>query len=94
MNINIVDCKKKEAIRVKIEINEYMFIVAPEIIDHKFDYLKYRLMNLRKQYMDKYLLDKSKYMVLEQMLYNEMKELLITEMKNLYMTEGLMYYMR
>lgn len=94
MNINVVDCKKKEVIRVKIELNEYMFVVTPEILDHKFDYLNYRLMNLRKQYMDKYMLDKSNYRVLEQMIYDEMKELLITEMKNIYKAEGLMYYTR
>lgn len=94
MNINVVDCKKKEIINIKIELSENMFIVVPEVLDHKFDYLKYRLMNLRKQYMDKYLLDKSNYKTLEIMIYNEMKELLMNEMKNLYKNEGLMYYTR
>ena len=94
MNINVVDCKKKEIINIKIELSENMFIVVPEVLDPKFNYLKYRLLNLRKEYMNKYLADKNNYKLLEQTIYNEMKELLMSEMKTIYKTEGLMYYTR
>ena len=94
MRIEVVDCKRQEVLNVKIELSEHMFIVAPEIINHRFDYMKYRLLNIRKEYMNKYLENKTDYMNLEKQIYDKMKETLITEMENIYRTEGIMYYTR
>ena len=94
MKINVVDCKKNEMINVKVELSEHMFVVVPEIVNHKFDYMKYRLMDIRKKYMNLYLENKGQYMVYEQQIYDKMKEVLINEMERLYRTEGVMYYTR
>ncbi len=94
MRIEVVDCKRNEIINVKIELNEYMFVVVPEIVNHKFDYMRYRLMNKRKEYMNEYLKNKADYMNLEKQIYDEMKEILVTEMESVYRTEGIMYYTR
>ena len=53
MKIEVVDCKRNPMINVKVELNEHMFIVVPEIVNHKFDYIRYILMNIRKEYMNK-----------------------------------------
>jgi hypothetical protein len=71
-----------------------MFIVVPEIVNHKFDYMKYKLMDIRKKYMDLYLENKGQYKVYEQQIYDEIKETLIKEMERIYKTEGVMYYTR
>lgn len=94
MKINVVDCKRNEMINVKVELSEHMFIVVPEIVNHKFDYMKYRLMDIRKKYMDLYLENKGQYKVYEQQIYDEIKETLIKEMERIYKTEGVMYYTR
>jgi hypothetical protein len=94
MKINVVDCKRNEMINVKIELSEHMFVVVPEIVNHKFDYMKYRLMDIRKKYMDLYLENKGQYKVYEQQIYDEIKETLIKEMERIYKTEGVMYYTR
>ena len=46
MKINVVDCNKNEVINVKVELSERMFVVVPEIVNHKFDYMKYKLMDI------------------------------------------------
>jgi hypothetical protein len=94
MKINVVDCKKNEVINVKVELSERMFVVVPEIVNHKFDYMKYKLMDIRKKYLNLYLENKGQYMVYEQQIYDEIKETLINEMERLYRTEGVMYYTR
>ena len=94
MRIVVMDRKRNEVIRVNIDLNDKMFIVAPEIVNHKFDYLRQRLMNIRKVYMIQYLEDKENYAYYEGKIYKEMKELLLEEMHNVYTTEGIMYYTR
>lgn len=94
MKIIVVDCKRNEMINVKVELSENMFVVVPEIVNHKFDYMKYKLMDIRKKYMNLYLENKGQYMVYEQQIYDEMKEVLINEMENIYRSEGIMYYTR
>ena len=39
--IRMVDYKGNEMLNVKVEVNEYLFIVTPEIVNEKFNYLKY-----------------------------------------------------
>jgi hypothetical protein len=92
MNIKVVDCKRNVVITVKIDLTEHMYIVVPEIIDHKFDYMKYRIMNIRKKYMNLYLENKKLYKQYEQELYNDIKEELINEMMYIHKTQGIMYY--
>ena len=94
MNIIVVDCKRNKVINVKIELSEQTFIVSPEIVNPKFNYMRQRLMDVRKKYMNLYLENTQNYMVYENQLYNEMKDMLIKEMENIYRTEGIMYYTR
>ena len=94
MNINVVDCKRNKVINVKIELSEQTFIVSPEIVNPKFNYMRQRLMDIRKKYMNLYLENTQNYMIYENQLYNEMKDMLIKEMENIYRTEGIMYYTR
>lgn len=94
MKISVVDCKRNEMINVKVELSKLMFIVVPEIVNPKFNYIHQRLMNIRKKYMNLYLEDKDNYIQYEQMIYDEMKEVLINEMENIYRSEGIMYYIR
>ena len=92
MNIKVLDNKKKKVLQVKIELTENMYIVAPEVFDEKFNYLKYRLLNIRKRYMNLYLENKNNYASYEKDMYNEMKNMLIKEMERIHRTEGIMYY--
>ena len=92
MKIVVVDCKRNEVLKVKVEVSELMFLVVPEIINPKFNYMRYRLMDIRKKFMNMYLQDKSKYAYYEGQIYKEMKEVRIKEMENIYRTEGIMYY--
>lgn len=92
MNLKVVDCKNNEVIKVKIELNQYMYLVVPEIINHKFDYMRPRMMNIRAKYMNMYLENKDLYKEYEYKIYDEIKDLLLTEAKKIYDTEGIMYY--
>lgn len=94
MKIVVVDCKRNEVLKVKVELSELMFLVVPEIINPKFNYMRYRLMDIRKKFMNMYLQDKSNYAYYEGQIYKEMKEVIIKEMENIYRTEGIMYYTR
>lgn len=92
MKIKVVDCKRNEMLNVKVELNQYMYIVVPEIINHNFDYLRPRIMKVRAKYMNMYLDDKTQYKVYEQQLYEEIKDLLINEAEKIHQEEGIMYY--
>lgn len=92
MNIKVIDSKKKKVLQVKIELTENMYIVAPEVFDEKFNYLRYRLLNIRKRYINLYLENKDNYALYEKDMYNEMKNMLIKEMERIHKTEGIMYY--
>ena len=92
MKLAVVDCRKNEVIRVKVELNDKVFVVVPEIVNNKFEYMRYRLMNIRKKYMNLYLEDKLNYKYYEKQIYDEMKEVLISEMEKIHRTEGTMYY--
>lgn len=92
MKIVVVDCKRNEVLKIKVELSELMFLVVPEIINPKFNYIRYRLMDIRKKFMNMYLQDKSNYAYYEGQIYKEMKEVIIKEMETIYRTEGIMYY--
>ena len=93
MKIKMVDCKNKEVVRVKIDIDKFTFIVVPEIVDNRFNYLGNRLMNIRKKYMQKYI--NNEFLSNEEMEYklkNEIFNNLTNECEHLHRTEGLKYY--
>ena len=92
MKIKFVDCKNNEMINVKVEVSEYMYVVVPEILDHKFDYIRPRLMDVRAKYMKLFLENTGLCKAYEKKIYDEMKEVLITEAENIHRTEGIMYY--
>ena len=92
MVIKVVDNKNKDILQVKIELSENMYIVAPEIFNDKFNYLRYRLLNIRKAYLNLYLDDKDNFKTHELNMYNEMKDMLIEEMERIHDNEGIMYY--
>lgn len=92
MKLKVVDCKNNEMIKVKIELNQYMYLVVPEIVNHKFDYMRPRIMNVRAKYMNMYLENKELYKEYEYKIYDEIKDLLITEAERIHDTEGIMYY--
>jgi hypothetical protein len=92
MKIKFVDCKNNELINVKVEVNEYMYIVVPEIVDHRFDYIKPRLMDVRGRYMKMFLENTGLCKEYEKKIYDEMKDVLITEAENIHRNEGIMYY--
>ena len=92
MNIKVVDNKRNEIIRVDIDINVNIFVVAPFIINPKFNYLKNKLMKIRKKYLDMYLNNKFRGNDYEIQIYNEIRDLLITEMERIHRIEGVMYY--
>ena len=91
--IKVVDCKNKEVIRIKIEIDKNMFIVVPDIVDNKFNYLGNKLMGVRHKYVQKYV-NKNflTYEELEYKIKDEMFNILTNECENLHRTDGVMYY--
>ena len=92
LNIKVLDNKKNELIKVKIDLNKNMYIVVPEIVNHRFDYMRPRLMDVRSMYLNMFLENNDMYKNYEQAIYNEMKNVLLTEVKNIYENEGIMYY--
>ena len=84
MKINVVDCKKNEVINVKVELSERMFVVVPEIVNHKFDYMRPRLMDVRAKYMRMFLDNTGLCKKYEKLIYDEMKEVLIAEAENIH----------
>lgn len=93
MKIRVVDCKNNEVMKVKIEVNKFMFLVVPEVIDPKFNYLRNRLMNIRNKFMNVYVgNDNINYDDFEFDIYQRMFDELVTEFENIHRTEGIMYY--
>ena len=92
MLIKFMDCNKQEMLTVKVDVNEYIFIVAPEIKNHKFDYLRPRLMDVRSKYMQLFLQNTGLCKEYQKIIYDEMKDVLIAEAERIYRTEGIMYY--
>lgn len=94
MKLTMVDCKGNEMLNVKVEVNEYLFVVTPEIVNKKFNYLKPRLMNVRADYMQLFLENTGLHEKYEYMIYKSMKEVLEKEIKNIYENEGVMFYLK
>ena len=94
MKLTMVDYKGNEMLNVKVEVNEYLFVVAPEIVNENFDYLKPRLMNVRADYMQLFLENTGLYDKYEYLVYKDIKEVLEKEIKNIYENEGVMFYLK
>ena len=94
MKLTMVDNKGNEMINVKVEVNEYLFVVTPEIVNKKFNYLKPRLMNVRADYMQLFLENTGLHEKYEYLIYKSMKEVLEKEIKNIYENEGIMFYLK
>ena len=94
MKLTMVDYKGNEMINIKVEINPYMFVVAPEIVNENFNYLRPRLMNVRATYMKEFLENTGLHEKYEYLVYKDMKEVLEKEIKNIHENEGVMFYLK
>lgn len=92
MVIRLIDVKRNEMLNIKIDLNDKMFIVVPTITNNKFEYMRQRLMNVRKNNMDIYLKEPMNYEMIELKLVKEMKKLLEQEIKHIRETLGINYY--
>lgn len=92
MVIRLIDGKRNEMLNIKIDLNDKMFIVVPTITNNKFEYMRQRLMNVRKNNMDIYLKEPTNYEMVELKLVKEMKKLLEQEIKHIRETLGINYY--
>ena len=92
MVIRLIDVKRNEMLNIKIDLNDKMFIVVPTITNNKFEYMRQRLMNVRKNNMDIYLKEPMNYEMIELKLVKEMKKLLEHEIKHIRETLGINYY--
>ena len=92
MRIYLVDYKGNEVLNIKVDINEYMFIVAPEITNEKFNYMRPRLMNVRKDFMQEFIINHGLDKTYNNKVMNAMRVELEKEIKNIHKNEGLMYY--
>ena len=92
MVIRLIDVKRNEMLNIKIDLNDKMFIVVPTITNSKFEYMRQRLMNVRKNNMDIYLKEPMNYEMIELKLVKEMKKLLEQEIKHIRETLGINYY--
>jgi hypothetical protein len=92
MVIRLIDGKRNEMLNIKIDLNDKMFIVVPTITNNKFEYMRQRLMNVRKNNMDIYLKEPMNYEMVELKLVKEMKKLLEQEIKHIQETLGINYY--
>ena len=93
MILKVVDVKKKEVINVKVELSDKLFVVVPAIYNEQFEYMRYRLMKIRKTNMDIYLKDPSDYKMVESTIVREMVNELEQEIKRIKDMEGLNYYL-
>ena len=98
MKLQVVDYRKKLMMTFKVEITRNMFIVVPQAVDKRFEYLENRLRSLRTKFMVTYLCyqenDKTERGAkeLELDIYETVKEELQKEFKQLFIDEGSMYY--
>ena len=91
MRMYLVDNKGNEMLNVKVDVTDKMFIVVPEITNPHFMYMQNRLMNIRKQHMNKYLETKE---INETKIMEDMKLELEKEIKRIYNEQGIMFYIK
>ena len=91
MRMYLVDNKGNEMLNVKVDVTDKMFIVVPEITNPHFMYMQNRLMNIRKQHMNKYLETKE---INESKIMEDMKLELEKEIKRIYDELGIIFYIK
>ena len=87
----LVDNKGNEILNIKVDVTDKMFIVVPEIKNPHFMYMQGRLMNIRKQHMNKYLETKE---INGSKIMEDMKLELEKEIKRIYNDLGIMLYIK
>lgn len=92
MKITLVDNKRNVMMEVKVEVNKRMFIFAPDIQNNKFNFLERKIKDIRKKYVDLYLINKGLDEQYDEIIVNEIRDMLEDEIKRIHMTEGIMYY--
>lgn len=92
MVIRLIDNKRNEMLNIKIDLNDKMFIVVPTITNSKFEYMRQRLMTVRKNNMDIYLKEPMSYEMVELKLVKEMTKILEEEIKHIRENMGISYY--
>ena len=92
MKILLVDRKRNEMLNVKVEVNQKMFVVVPEIKNTKFNYMYYRLMDIRKKYMNMFVNHQGLDEKYDEIIIAEIRDVLEKEAERIHKTEGVMYY--
>lgn len=99
MKLTLVDNKKQDLLKVKVEISKNMFIVAPELISDRVCYLNNKIMTIRRDMIIEYLCyceydrtDKGAYN-LEVKVYNKIKDMLNREIHRLIEEDDIRYYL-
>lgn len=92
MRILLVDKKRNEMINVKVEVNQYLFVVAPEIKNDKFMYMRNKIANIRKKYMDEFVNNKGLNEAYDEIIIAELRDLFEREAERIHRAEGVMYY--
>lgn len=92
MRILLVDKKRNEMINVKVEVNKHLFVVAPEIKNDRFNYMRNKLMGIRKKYMTMFIEQKGLNEAYDEIIIKEIRDLLEDEAERIHRAEGIMYY--
>lgn len=90
----LVDYKGNEMLNVKVDVNEHLFIVAPEITNEKFNYMRPKLMKVRGGYMQEFIIKHGLDKTYNGKIMEAMRDELEKEIKNIYKNEGIMYYIK
>ena len=94
MRMYLVDYKGNEMLNVKVDVSEYMFIVAPEITNENFEYMKPRLMKIRGEYMKEFIIKHGLDNTYNGKIMDAMRTELEKEIKNIHKTQGIMFYIK
>ena len=92
MIIKLIDERHNEVLNIKVDLSDKMYLVAPVIVNHEFDYMRPRLMEARKQHMNQYLENPKEYQTCRRDLINTMINVLEDEIENLKKTKDKKYY--
>ena len=92
MRIALVDNKRNVMMDVKVEINKFVFIFAPDVKNNKFRVLERKVKNIREKYLELYLNNQGLDEHYEAVIIDEIRDIMDDEIKRIHMTEGLMYY--
>jgi hypothetical protein len=92
MRIALVDNKRNVMMEVKVEINKFVFIFAPEVKHNKFRFLERKIKNIREKYLELYLNNQGLDEQQETIIIDEIRDIMNEEIKRIHITEGIMYY--